>query len=144
MHPVFSISFLRWRPKYLPVEEEGCVLHKVVCYLVMYSITDMNMAWLHNSLWQIHFWKWLNLSLSSSSLTFIAEKNRSTLAEIYFPYRKKHLIQEKMLACMHIVFMLQHSKCHWPSSWGGEQPEYVGRGKVCMFQKDGGYSSTQI
>lgn len=49
-----------------------------------------------------------------------------------------------MLSRMHIVCMLQHLKSHCPASLGGQQPEYAREGKVCMFQKDGGNSSTQI
>lgn len=45
---------------------------------------------------------------------------------------------------MHIVCMLQHLKSHCPSSLGGQQPERAGKGKVCVAQKDGGNSSTQI
>jgi len=85
----------------LPVEEEGCVLHKVVYCLVAYSVSDMNMAWLHSSLWQIHFCKWLNLSLIQQSYLHCRQETDGHWLRYTLTIGKKHLIQEKCsLICM--------------------------------------------
>lgn len=111
------------------------VLHKVVCCLVMCSVFEMNMAWLHSLLLQIHFCKWLNFSLIQPSLLHCRRKADQHWLSYILTTDKKHFMQQRMFSLMHIICILQHLKSLFPSSLWSQQPAYAGKERTSYFRR---------